>query len=77
MHCNVGVSRSATLVIAYIMKYERKTFDESFEHVKSARPFISPNVGFVTKLLQLEKELEALQGITGGDLENDSERISG
>ena len=59
MHCNCGVSRSATLVIAYIMKYERKTFKESFLQVQSGRYFIAPNEGFVEQLRQFEIELEA------------------
>ena len=71
MHCNLGISRSVTLVIAYIMKYERKTLSESFQQVESARPIIHPNEGFVAQLEQFEKELEALQG-----LENATERIN-
>lgn len=59
VHCNCGVSRSATLVIAYIMKYESKTFSESFMQVQSVRQFICPNEGFVEQLQQFEKELEA------------------
>lgn len=71
MHCNLGISRSVTLVIAYIMKYERKTLSESFQQVESARPIIHPNEGFVAQLQQFEKELEALRG-----LENAAERIN-
>lgn len=59
VHCNIGVSRSATLVIAYIMKYEGKTFKESFLQVQSGRYFISPNEGFVAQLRQFEEELKA------------------
>ena len=73
MHCNLGISRSVTLVIAYIMKYERKTLSESFQQVESARPIIHPNEGFVAQLEQFEKELEALRGTTGDDA---AERIN-
>ena len=59
MHCNIGVSRSATLVIAYIMKYDGKAFKESFLQVQSGRYFISPNEGFVAQLRQFEEELNA------------------
>ena len=58
------------------MKYERKTLIESFEQVESARPIILPNEGFVAQLQQFEKELEALQGTTGDDLKNATERIN-
>ena len=39
------------------MKFEGKTFKESFLQVKSGRYFISPN--FVAQLRQFEKELKA------------------
>ena len=41
------------------MKYESKTFSESFMQVQSVRQFICPNEGFVEQLQQFEKELEA------------------
>ena len=50
------------------MKYERKTFKESFLQVKSVRHFICPNEGFVVQLQLFEKELEAQH--FGGDIEN-------
>ncbi|XP_013778636.1 dual specificity protein phosphatase 19-like [Limulus polyphemus] len=57
VHCNAGVSRSATLVIGYLMNREKLCLDEAFGKVKSVRPFIKPNVGFMEQLRQYEKEL--------------------
>lgn len=31
VHCRRGISRSATIVLAYVMRLERKTFDEAFK----------------------------------------------
>jgi protein tyrosine/serine phosphatase len=50
VHCRRGISRSATIVIAYVMRYARKTFEEAFEYVKQRREIINPNLGFVLAL---------------------------
>lgn len=57
VHCNAGVSRSSTLVIAYIMKYEQKRFNDAYMQVKSQRSSIRPNDGFERQLREYEKEL--------------------
>ena len=51
-----GSSRSASIVIAYIMWSEKKTFSEAFDIVKSKR-FISPNEGFIEQLKMFDKLL--------------------
>jgi protein-tyrosine phosphatase len=56
VHCQVGVSRSVTLVLAYLMKYEALSLKEAVERVKSCRPFICPNRGFLEILGKLERE---------------------
>ncbi len=45
-----GVSRSASVVIAYIMKTENCSFQSAFAEVKIARPAIKPNAGFTEQL---------------------------
>lgn len=56
-HCEVGVSRSATLVIAQIMKTEMRSFFDVFTSVKSKRSQILPNIGFASQLQRLENDL--------------------
>jgi predicted protein tyrosine phosphatase len=56
-HCEVGVSRSATLVIAQIMKTEMIGFFDVFKSMKSKRSQILPNIGFASQLQQLENDL--------------------
>ena len=46
VHCSQGVSRSATIVIAYCMWKLALPYDDIFDHVKKIRHVISPNVGF-------------------------------
>ncbi|XP_043272241.1 dual specificity protein phosphatase 19-like [Venturia canescens] len=50
VHCNAGVSRSATIVIAYLMATENFKYEEAYERVKSLRTCIRPNDGFVKQL---------------------------
>lgn len=57
VHCNAGVSRSASIVIAYLMKTERLKYQQAYDAVKNVRECIKPNVGFIQQLLCLEKEL--------------------
>ncbi|XP_044730446.1 dual specificity protein phosphatase MPK-4-like isoform X2 [Chrysoperla carnea] len=55
VHCYYGMSRSATIVIAYVMKKNNMPFDEAFELVKSKRKFVHPNHGFQHQLKLYEK----------------------
>lgn len=57
VHCVAGISRSASVVIAYVMQLENMTFEEAEKFVRSKRPCVKPNDGFETQLRNLEKEL--------------------
>ncbi|XP_042219922.1 dual specificity protein phosphatase 19-like [Homarus americanus] len=60
IHCNAGVSRSASIVIAYLMRHYGMSFDEAFKFVKSKRSFIRPNAGFIDQLKEYETKLGVL-----------------
>lgn len=55
VHCHFGVSRSATLVIAYLMEKYNLTLDEAFSYVRSRRRFINPNSGFMSQLREYQR----------------------
>lgn len=57
VHCVVGKSRSATVVLAYLMTRHGMTLRQSFDHVRRTRDFIRPNDAFVMELLKLEADL--------------------
>ncbi|KAH7331304.1 hypothetical protein KP509_20G025500 [Ceratopteris richardii] len=59
VHCCQGVSRSTSLVIAYIMWREHKSFEEAFQDVKAARGVANPNMGFACQLLQCQRRMHA------------------
>lgn len=50
VHCFAGVSRSATIVIAYLLKYHKMEYNPAMALVKSKRPWINPNYGFQGQL---------------------------
>ncbi|MBA0651461.1 hypothetical protein Goklo_018785 [Gossypium klotzschianum] len=57
VHCFMGISRSVTVVIAYLMKKHGMRLSQALEHVKRRRPQASPNSGFILQLQQFEKTL--------------------
>ena len=56
VHCKMGVSRSASTVIAYAMKEYGWDLEQAFDHVKQCRAVTKPNPSFM-------KQLEEYQGI--------------
>ncbi|KAM4819548.1 dual specificity protein phosphatase 1 [Thomomys bottae] len=59
VHCQAGISRSATICLAYLMRTNRVKLDEAFEFVKQRRSVISPNFSFMGQLLQFESQVLA------------------
>ncbi|GFO46364.1 dual specificity protein phosphatase 1 [Plakobranchus ocellatus] len=59
VHCRAGVSRSATVCIAYIMHKQGLSLDSAYEFVKSKRPVIDPNINFIQQLQKFETLLKA------------------
>ena len=57
VHCFAGVSRSSTLVVAYLMKTRNMSFDEAMTFVKTHRPAANPNPNFITQLKEYERSL--------------------
>ncbi|XP_055534036.1 dual specificity protein phosphatase 14-like [Wyeomyia smithii] len=64
VHCVAGVSRSASLCLAYLMKYHRMTLKDAYNHVKARRPQIRPNVGFIRQLSDFEFQLTGNRSVT-------------
>lgn len=56
VHCQQGVSRSAAVVIAYLIYTHHMTYDAAFDLVKRKRACVKPNSGFVKCLQEWERQ---------------------
>ncbi|XP_042339646.1 dual specificity protein phosphatase 22-B-like [Plectropomus leopardus] len=54
VHCVAGVSRSVTLVVAYIMTVTGRGWVDSLAAVRAVRPCAGPNLGFLRQLEEFE-----------------------
>eukprot|EP00347_Sterkiella_histriomuscorum_P004360 403360750 len=61
VHCNAGVSRSASFIIAYLMRELDYEFQTAHDFVKQKRPQVFPNKGFLRQLKQYEYDLLKLK----------------
>jgi predicted protein tyrosine phosphatase len=53
VHCVAGNSRSAAVVIAWLMKRHNLTYEQALSYVREKRDTVNPNVGFARALSTL------------------------
>jgi atypical dual specificity phosphatase len=53
IHCGAGISRSASLVIAYLISVKKMTYTDAKLFLKQRRKIINPNEGFEKQLINL------------------------
>lgn len=58
VHCHQGVSRSATVVIAYMMATYNMNVDSALRAVRAARGIAAPNAGFLCQLIAWDGRLK-------------------
>eukprot|EP00756_Hemistasia_phaeocysticola_P036420 Hpha_TRINITY_DN16641_c2_g14::TRINITY_DN16641_c2_g14_i1::g.178430::m.178430 len=59
VHCFKGQSRSATVVISYLMVTEKMSMAQALQTVRAVRPMIRPNEGFLLQIARLGEVLES------------------
>lgn len=59
VHCKMGVSRSASTVIAYAMKEYGWSLEKAYNFVKQKRSIAQPNPAFMKQLAEYEGILDA------------------
>lgn len=63
VHCQAGVSRSPTIVAAYLIAKSSKSLNEAFTVIKDRRPIVAPNINFVGQLLEFEQRSVPRSGL--------------
>eukprot|EP00922_Rhytidocystis_sp_ex-Travisia-forbesii_P042419 GHVS01063355.1.p1 GENE.GHVS01063355.1~~GHVS01063355.1.p1 ORF type:complete len:321 (+),score=63.57 GHVS01063355.1:87-1049(+) len=59
VHCNLGVSRSVSLVCSYAIRHlPQMTFTEILQTIQANRPIAKPNDSFMQQLQQLDANLQ-------------------
>jgi len=54
VHCQMGISRSPTIIISYLMKKYGMSLYDALAHCKKARPIVNPNRGFIAQLVEYD-----------------------
>jgi len=65
VHCICGVSRSPSVVIAYLMATQGMSLSDSLSHIKGKREISCPNSGFIDQLADYEKKLKGRAAVVG------------
>jgi protein-tyrosine phosphatase len=58
VHCAKGVSRSASVVVAYLMKHRGLTLNDALTYLRLRRPEVKPHEAFMHQLGQFEQRLQ-------------------
>jgi len=53
IHCSAGVSRSASIAIAYIMTKEKSSLNDILTKMREKRCILNPNLGFRRQLIEI------------------------
>jgi protein-tyrosine phosphatase len=54
VHCKAGISRSATVILAWMIVYKNIPFDTAYKYLQIARPIICPNDFYIGILKTLK-----------------------
>lgn len=59
VHCKHGQSRSATVLAAWLIRFQGHTASSAVQHMKACRPKVRPNEGFLSQLTEFEAKFLA------------------
>ena len=57
VHCFMGSSRSATLVVLYLMRNHHMTFEDAYKFIKNKRNIVNLNTMFAKELITSQYEI--------------------
>ena len=76
VHCSGGISRSPTLVLAYMIKKCHMALDDAFTKMRQLRKIVDPNIGFIVQLRDWEKQSLTKTTMTRNEVTNDNTSIT-
>ncbi|CAL2030219.1 hypothetical protein CAEBREN_08205 [Caenorhabditis brenneri] len=62
VHCVAGVSRSASICLAFLLKYRCRNLRDAYHLMKSKRVMVRPNLGFWRQLIAFEQNVKENAG---------------
>ncbi|GMH92416.1 hypothetical protein TrVE_jg3638 [Triparma verrucosa] len=71
VHCIAGVSRSVTLVMMHLMRNHEVCLNQCYKHIKSCRPFIRPNEGFLFQAAEFELQTFGFTSVASHKMHRD------
>ncbi|UJR20926.1 hypothetical protein I4U23_024035 [Adineta vaga] len=63
VHCQMGISRSSSIILAYLMKYHHDSLYKAYDYLLERRRIAAPNLSFLLQLIRYEKELRQTKEI--------------
>lgn len=80
IHCGAGISRSTTILCAFLINEFQMKAKQAIELCKQARPFCKPNDGFIRQLKDYEKCIDNASNdhkkSKSGEVVNELEKMS-
>jgi protein-tyrosine phosphatase len=58
VHCSMGVSRSSSIIISYLIQYKGFTYKNALNLLKNKHPEAQPSSAFEKQLIKFEKKLK-------------------
>ncbi|CAF0843206.1 unnamed protein product [Adineta ricciae] len=63
VHCQMGISRSSSIILAYLMKYHHDSLYKAYDYLLERRRIAAPNLSFFLQLIRYENELRKTKEI--------------
>jgi len=61
IHCHMGISRSSTIVLMYLMINRGYTLDQALRHLRGIRSIVNPNPGFMRELRSVDAAMRRIR----------------
>uniref|UniRef100_A0A1I8AUM0 Tyrosine-protein phosphatase domain-containing protein n=1 Tax=Steinernema glaseri TaxID=37863 RepID=A0A1I8AUM0_9BILA len=62
--CGMGISRSPTFVMAYLVCIERMSLLDAYKYIQARRNIVCPNIGFFRQLIELEEKISGKRTVS-------------